>query len=146
MQRLERFRTGFAPFLLALFGSVHALAQTPPSKPSAAPAPISFSKGALAKLKSTDASEIEAGLDEARLAARAALPAVPLIVSLLEKGLPFPLTQRAIDTLGDIESEQASFTLSFYARHRSVAIRRSAVKALIHTKGAPAVKALRVAL
>jgi HEAT repeat protein len=146
MQWLDGSVTGFALLLCALFGSVHALAQTAPTKPSAPPALISLSKGTLAKLKSSDAGDIEAGLDEARLAAKAALPAVPVIVSLLEKGLPFPLTQRAVDTLGDIESEQASLTLSFYARHRSVAIRRSAVKALVRTKGAPAVKALRIAL
>lgn len=90
--------------------------------------------------------EVRAGLDDARLSAKAALAAVPIIVRLLEEGLPYPLTQAAIDTLGDIESDQASASLSFYARHRDVAIRRSAVKALVRTKGAPAVKALRAAL
>ncbi len=112
----------------------------------AAPPAIALSRGALAKLKSSDANEIAAALDDARLSAKSALPAVPIIVDLLEKGLPSSLTLRAVDTLGDIQSEQASPVLSFYARHRDVAIRRAAVKALVHTKGAPAVKALRAAL
>jgi HEAT repeat protein len=132
---------------IGLLSSARGLAEGPSPRPFAAtPAPISLSRGALAKLKSADAGEIEAGLDEARLAAKAALPAVPIIVDLLEKGLPLSLTQRAVDTLGDIESEQASSALSFYTRHRDLAIRRSAVKAIVRTKGAPAVKALRAAL
>jgi HEAT repeat protein len=110
------------------------------------PVLIPLSKGALAKLKSTEEAEIAAGLDEARLSGKAGQPAVPVIVDLLDKGLPFPLTLRAVETLGDIESEQASLALSSYARHRDVAIRRAAVKALVRTKGAPAVKALRAAL
>lgn len=109
---------------------------------SAVPLP----KASLAKLRSQDPSEIKAGLDDARLSGKAAAPAAPIIVDLLEKGLPFPLTEAAIDTLSDIESEPSSATLSWYVRHRSVEIRRAAVKALVHTKGAFAVKALRVAL
>jgi hypothetical protein len=134
-----------ALFAVGALASAPAFAEPAPSK-AGAPALVPLSRGALAKLKSSDEAEIAEGLDEARLSGKAAQPAVPVIVDLLERGLPAPLTQRAIDTLGDIESEQASATLSFYARHRDVAIRRSAVKALVRTKGAPAVKALRVAL
>jgi HEAT repeat protein len=114
------------------------------AKPS--PAAVPISKASLAKLRSQDPSEIKAGLDDARISGKAAAPAAPIIVDLLEKGLPFPLTEAAIDTLGDIESEPSSATLSWYVRHRSVEIRRAAVKALVHTKGAFAVKGLRSAL
>jgi hypothetical protein len=117
-------------------------------KPGAEPAPAAapLTKASLAKLKSSDPGEIRAGLDDARVSGKGALAAAPLIVDLLQKGLPYPLTVAAIDTLGDIESEPTSATVSCYARHRNLEIRRSAVKALVHIKGAPAVKALRVAL
>jgi HEAT repeat protein len=148
MQRSNGYGVRLVAFLLSgLLGGTQGSAQGAPSKPSAAaPGLISLPRGTLAKLRSSDASEIRTALDEARLSAKAALPAVPVIVDLLEKGLPFSLTESAVDTLGDIESEQVSMTISSYARHRDVSIRRSAVKALVRTKGAPAVKALRAAL
>jgi len=127
-------------------GFLREAAANPPPSLTATPGLIPFAKGSLAKLKSSDAAEIKVGLDDARLSAKAALPAVPVIIDLLQNGLPFSLVESAIDALGDIESEQASATLSFYARHRSVVIRRSAVKALVRTKGTLAVKVLRTAL
>jgi hypothetical protein len=115
-------------------------------KPPAGAAFVPMSKASLAKLRSQDPNEIKAGLDDARVSGKAAAPAAPIIVDLLEKGLPFPLTEAAIDTLGDIESEASSATVAWYAHHRNVEVRRAAIKALVHTRGAPAVKALRVAL
>jgi HEAT repeat protein len=56
------------------------------------------------------------------------------------------LTQAAIDTLADTESEAASDVLAVYARHRALPIRKAAVQALAKTKGPAAVKALRAAL
>jgi hypothetical protein len=117
-------------------------------KPGAEQSPpaAALTKASLAKLKSSDPGEIRAGLDDARVSGKGALAAAPLIVELLQKGLPYPLTVVAIDTLGDIESEPTSATVSWYVRHRNLEVRRSAVKALVHIKGSPAVKALRLAL
>jgi hypothetical protein len=132
---------------LSLLGQADALAQGG-SKPGAASAPpaIVLSKASLAKLQSSDAGEIKAGLDDARVSGKGALAAAPLIALLLEKGLPYPLTVAAIEALGDIESEATSPTVAWYVKHRSVEVRRSAVRTLAHTKGASAVKALRSAL
>jgi HEAT repeat protein len=133
--------------LLGLFGPTHAFAQQPAAgKPPAAAPVIPLSRAALDKLKSPDANEIKGALDEARLSGKGAIAAAPIITDLLQKGLPYGLTENAIDTLGDIEWEGASTTVSWYARHRKVDIRRSAVKALVRTKGAVAIKTLRIAL
>lgn len=147
MQRHGRYGlASLALALLGLLGTGHAFAQKNKSATSSAPAVIPLPKGVLEKLKSTDANEIKAALDEARLSGKGATLAGPIIADLLQKGLPFGLTENAIDTLGDIEWEGASSTVSTYARHRKVDIRRSAVKALVRTKGAIAVKTLRAAL
>jgi HEAT repeat protein len=135
-----------AMVFLGLLCAARASAQVSKPGPSSAPAAVVLTQASLAKLKSSDAGDIRAGLDDARVFGKGALAAAPLIVDLLEKGLPYPLTVAAIDTLGDIESEASSATVSWYVRHRSVEVRRSAVKALVHTKGAPAAHALRVAL
>jgi len=135
--------------LLCLFGAAHALAQKNPSagpKPPPAAPVVPLSKAALDKLKAPDASDIKSALDDARLSGKGAVAAAPIIVELLQKGLPFGLTENALDTLGDIEWEGATPTVAWYARHRKVEIRRSAVRALVRTKGAVAVKALRAAL
>jgi hypothetical protein len=130
--------------VLILLGGGRAWAQKA-GKPAAPPV-VPLSKASLAKLKSSDANELKSGLDDASVSGKAALAAAPVIADLLEKGLTYPLTEAAIDTLADLESESSSATLAWYVRHRSVEIRRSAVKALVRTKGAPAVKALRIAL
>jgi HEAT repeat protein len=134
---------------LGLSGSVprDAFASADPASKRAAPLPVAvLGKVSLAKLKSSEPTEIKAGLDDARASAKGGLAAVPLIVDLLRKGLPYPLTVAALDALGDIESERASATVAWFVRHRSVEVRRSAVRALAHTGGALAVGALRLAL
>jgi HEAT repeat protein len=137
-----------ALILLGLFGAAHAFAQKskPADTKAVAPPLVPLSKAALEKLKSPDANEIKAALDEARLSGKGAVAAAPVIVELLQKGLPFGLTENAIDTLGDIEWGGASETVSWYVRHRKADIRRSAVKALVRTKGPIAIKTLRSAL
>jgi hypothetical protein len=107
---------------------------------------VPLGQATLQKLKSGDPMQIKAGLDEARLSGKAAAPAVPVLSDLLQKGLPYPLTESALDVLGDIEAEQASGVITWYARHRSASVRRAAVRALVHTKGALASKTLRGAL
>ncbi len=107
---------------------------------------VSLPNDAIKRLKSGDSTQIAGALDDVRLAGKGGAPAVPAIVDLLEKGLPADLTQAAIDTLGDTESEAATPVLAWYARHRNVTARRGAVQALARTRGGVAVKALRVGL
>jgi hypothetical protein len=110
------------------------------------PSVVPFSQASFAKLSSQDPNEVKAALDDARVSGKGAAYAAPAIGQLLQRGLPFPLIEAAIDALGDIQSEGATETLTWYTRHRNVEIRRAAVKALAATKGAAAVKALRAAL
>jgi HEAT repeat protein len=110
----------------------------------AAPPPADV-KPILAKLKG-DEGQIKSGLDDARLAGPPAAAAAPAIAEVLARGLSLPLTQAAVETLGDLESEAASATLAQYTTHRNSKVRRAAVKALLRTKGPAASAALRRAL
>jgi HEAT repeat protein len=101
---------------------------------------------AMARLRSGDPQQIESALGDVRVSGRGGASAVPAIVELLRRGLPEALTQAAIDTLGDTESEASSETVAWYARHRDPALRRSSVSALAKTKGNVALRALRSAL
>jgi HEAT repeat protein len=140
------------PCAIALIGAIAlALPATPAdAKPTAgaadAPKTVPLPADAIKRLKSGDPGQIKSALDDVRTSAKAGAPAVPAIVELLEKGLSPPLTVAAIETLADTESEGGSEALSWYARHRTVSIRRAAVAALARTRGAVAVKALRGAL
>ncbi len=98
------------------------------------------------KLASSDESQIRNALDDVRLAGKAAAPAVPAIVKLLQRGVSAGLAETACDTLGDIQSQDATVAIAPYARHRDVKVRRAAAKALARTRGAEAIKALRVSL
>jgi HEAT repeat protein len=118
------------------------------AKPPAADVPraIPLPADAVKRLRSGDPAQVKGALDEVRTSARAGAPAVPAIVELLQQGLTPSLTQAAIDTLGDTESETGSVALGWYAEHRNVELRRAAVQALSRTRGPVAVKALRQAL
>jgi hypothetical protein len=107
---------------------------------------VQISKTAEADLKSGDAGKIRGALDEVRLAGKAGARFTTPIVALLKKGMTAPLTQAAIDTLGDIEAQPASPTIAEYMQHRDKRVRQSAAKALAKTKGPAAVKALVKAL
>lgn len=107
---------------------------------------MALSPEVLAKLRSNDAAQIRDALDEVRLAGAGAKGAAPVIVELLERGLPTALTEAAIDTLAELETPLASDALSVYVAHRTVGVRRAATKALARTKGPAAVRALRRAL
>lgn len=129
-----------------------SLAVTDAAAEPARPAPQANSPArfdvapAVQKLKSGDEGQMRAALDDLRIAATSAAAAVPAVVDVLSRGLSEPLTVQAIETLADLESPEASTILSQYARHRTVAIRRAAVKALTRTKGPSAPSALRHAL
>jgi hypothetical protein len=102
-------------------------------------------------LKSNDYAQIRAALDEVRTVGKGAQSApsqsvVPLLIDLLKRGLNVPLAEATLDTLGDVEGESASETIAWHARHQSPVVRRAAVRALGHTKGPFAVKALERAL
>jgi len=132
---------------VGLAGGLFALLRPAAAQNQANQAPAAaLPQDAIKRLKSGDPAQIRGALDEVRVSARAGAPAVPTVVELLERGLPPDLSQSAIEALGDTESEAASVALSWYARHRNVALRRSAVRALARTRGAVAVKALRVGL
>lgn len=139
--------------MLALSAS-HARAQAPSAKPpaakpraaAAAEPSIQLDPATLQKLRSGDPAQLRAALDDVRMAGKSGQSAAPVIAQLLQKGLPAELTLAAIDTLADVEAESSSDAIAWYALHRSAPIRQAAVKALIHTKGAVAVKTLRHAL
>jgi HEAT repeat protein len=136
------------------FSAIQAGAQTSP-KPASAPAPpaavapvapVPLPPDAVRRLKSADPVQIKSALDDARMSARGAAPAVPAIVDLLKHGLSPALTQAALETLGDTENDAGAEVLALYARHRTVALRRAAVQSLAKTHGVVAAKALRSAL
>ena len=110
-----------------------------------APPPIDV-KPIVAKLKSGDEGQIKDALDEARLAGPAGAAAAPTVAELLTRGMSLPLTQSAIETLGDLESETGSAALAQYAVHRNAKVRRAAMKSLTRTKGAAAATAMKHAL
>jgi HEAT repeat protein len=121
-------------------------AEAKPSPPAEAPRAIPLPPDAIKRLRSGDAVQIKGALDDVRTSGKAGAPAAPVIAELLEQGLAPALTQAAIDTLGDTESEAGSEALAWYARHRDVVLRRAAVQALARTRGPAAVKALRASL
>lgn len=100
----------------------------------------------LAKLKSADAAEVKAGLDQASAAGKGAAAAGPAIEDLLRRGESPDLTVAALQALGDLAAEKTSATILPYARHRNVDLRRAALRALLKTGGKDAIAALRAAL
>jgi HEAT repeat protein len=137
-----------AAFAVALLtGSSGALARGAPKGSAADVAKaVPLAPDTVKRLKSGDESQVRSALDDVRISARAGAPAVPAIQEVLERGLSPALTQSAIETLGDTETEAASPILATYAHHRNVAVRRAAVQALSRTRGPIAPKSLRAAL
>jgi HEAT repeat protein len=136
--------------LAVTLGASDAGAQKPADKKdkkpaAAAGAPVDV-RPIVAKLKTGDEAQIKDALDEARLAGPGAAGAAPAVAEALTHGLSLPLTQSAIETLGDLESETGTAALAHYTLHRNSKVRRGAVKALTRTKGAGAASALKHAL
>jgi HEAT repeat protein len=129
---------------LLVSASTPAFAQAAPAAKK--PAALVDVKPIVTKLKSGDDAQIRDALDEARLAGPAGAAAAPAVAEVLTRGVSLPLTQSAIETLGDLESDTGSAALAQYTSHRNVKIRRAAVKALTRTKGAVAGTALKRAL
>lgn len=135
---------------LALLTPLVASGEQPKSKAAgasnAAPLVVPLPADAIKRLKSGDLAQIKSALDDVRVSGRAGSPAVPAIVDLLKQGLPLSLSQAALETLGETNSEAGSEVLGWYAHQRNLALRRAAIEALGKTRGAIAVKALRSAL
>jgi HEAT repeat protein len=100
----------------------------------------------VAKLKSGNETQLRQGLDELRKAGPNAAAAAPAVADLLARGLGETTTVQAIATLADLESAEGSPVLAQYSTHRTISIRRGAVKALARTRGPSATSALRRAL
>ncbi|MDB4940757.1 MAG: hypothetical protein JWP97_291 [Labilithrix sp.] len=131
----------------ALLTPAASAAQKPgEKKPAAAAKPTVDTKALGLELKSADEAQVGEALDALRTAGVAGAPAAPAVADALGRGLSLPLTQSAIETLGDLESEAGTPVLTQYAAHRNAKVRRAAVKSLARTKGAGAVPALRRAL
>lgn len=122
-------------------------ATKPAAKPAAkGPEPKVDVAPLVKKIRSGDAAQVREALDEVRIAGPGGVGAAPAIAEVLGKGLPLPLTESAIETLGDLEAEAGSPAVAPYVGHRNLKVRRAAVKALVRTKGAAAAPALRRAL
>ena len=128
------------------FGAPPADAQRPAEKKPATPAPPIDVKPIVAKLRSGDEGQVKEALDAARLAGPSGAGAASAVAEALSRGLSLPLTQSAIETLGDLEAEAGASALALYTTHRNVKLRRAAVKSLTRTKGAASGPALEHAL
>jgi hypothetical protein len=120
-----------------------------PAAPAGPAAPTAtLSPTAAQDLRSGDEAKVRAALDDARMVGKgkAGTTIAPVVAEVLAKGLSLALTEAALDTLGDLEVESTSPVIASYLQHRNVKIRQAAVKALLHTKGAVAVRGLRRAL
>jgi HEAT repeat protein len=135
--------------LLLVAGVLVAPVHSAEAKPTASadvPRAVPLPADTLKRLRSGDVAQVKNALDDVRTSAKAGAPAAPAIGELLQQGLSPTLTQAAIDTLADTESEAGSASLAWYAHHRNVELRRAAVQALARTRGGEAVKVLRAAL
>lgn len=140
------FLIGSISASLLLLANPAAAQKKPDAPKKEARAPSVDVGPAVKKLESGEEAQIREALDELRIGGPSASPAAPAVAKALANGLTLPLTESAIETLGDLESDAGSPVLAHYAQHRTVKLRRAAVKALTRTKGAPAAAALRRAL
>ena len=126
-------------------GRAHA--QKPDEKRDAKkPIALIETKPLIAKLKSGEETQLREALDQVRMAGPGAAAAAPAVAEMLARGVSLVLTQSAIETLGDLESDAGTPALAPYTTHRNANVRRAAVKSLTRTKGAAAAPALKHAL
>jgi hypothetical protein len=119
--------------------------------------PVKIAKATLAMLSSKSDADVHAGLDVLRLAGPAAVAAAPEVAAILDRGAHIDLTLAtsafvplvaALSTLGDLGPSDTAASVTPYAGHRDLPIRRAAVAALgdLHAHGEHALAALRRAL
>jgi hypothetical protein len=110
--------------------------------------PVKIAKATLAMLSSKSDADVHAGLDVLRLAGPAAVAAAPEVAAILDRGAHIDLTVAALSTLGDLGPSDTAASVTPYAGHRDLPIRRAAVAALgdLHAHGEHALAALRRAL
>ncbi len=149
------------PFVCALRASAVVLSLTSAAGALAAPAKgakpggkapaasvpaVTLGADVGARLKSNDPAQVKAALDEVRVAGKAGAPVASDVAAILDRGTTVAMAIDVLDTLGDLEVEATTPSIVPYLQHRSPRVRQAAVKALLHTKGAASVKALRRAL
>lgn len=96
------------------------------------------------ELESGDEDRMLGALDEIQEADDRS--AAPLVDTVLNRGASSKLLLRAIAVAGSLGQEPSSAALAPYIKHRAPEVRRAAAQSLVHTKGKPAVQALRAAL
>ncbi len=95
------------------------------------------------QLLSGNSDEIKKALDTIKEAGAAAKPIVPTLNVLLKKGSTTSLLVAILQTASKLEDPTSSAAIAPYVRHREKTVRQAAAKALLHTKGPDAIKALR---
>jgi HEAT repeat protein len=111
-------------------------------KPGGVPA-VALSPDVVQKLKSTDPGQVKSALDEVRVAGKGAASVAPEVAAVLDRGVSASLAIDVLDTLADLEVDATNASILPYMQHRNVKVRQAATKALVHTKGSAAAKALR---
>lgn len=113
----------------------------------AADAPPSADVAALEKKLSGDEDSVVAALQSiAELAGSGSDELAPLVRGVLERGGTPKVIEEALKTAAKLKAASLSPAVAPYVQHRTEAIRRSAVRTLLKTKGPSAVDALRSAL
>ena len=116
----------------------------PPAKGKAA---HKFDAKATAQLlSSAEPERLREGFAAVKAAGKDASPVLPLLVRLLGRGLSGELTKDALSATAAVGDPSSSAEIARYAKHRDADIRRSALAALLKTRGAAAVPAMRAAL
>jgi hypothetical protein len=122
-----------------------AKARAPESDTVALPA------ATMTHLRAGSPEELRSAMEDVRLAGTSASSAAPALATRLQRGLPPELAELALVTLLEIEPKAADApavaeAVSPYAVHRTLSLRRGAVKLLARVGTSSAVPALRKAL
>lgn len=97
-------------------------------------------------LESDRESEVLSALNEISAIGPGAAGVLPALHALFTRGANVPVIVAACDSAAALGSTETSPLLVPYVRHRNPEIRQAALRALVRTRGGPAVGALRQAL
>jgi HEAT repeat protein len=98
------------------------------------------------RLKSSEGTEVEKALGEAKAAGKGALPLGPAVEDLLRRGTSPGIATLALGVLAEIGSPASAASIQPYLHHRSPEIRKRALATLAKTGGPTAIGWLREAL